>query len=501
MKTFDDVAGPDFDDHDSRPDPFVVAVTAVVALGLWIRPLVTSLWLDELGTWWVVKDGLQDAIDRAIEFHGQSPAYYVTAWASTTLFGKSELALRLPSLIAMAVATVLVYRLVLRLFDRETARLALFTFVASGPIAFAASDARPYACAIAALLAATVALVRWLDEGADRWGVAFVLLAGLAIWFHYLVALGFIAHAVYAAVRIRAGESRVSWGRLALAAAGLLVLVLPLAAQFASLWGRRGSLTTPDDPSPPDLFLALVAPVGPVALLLGALLARVTGAISLSRVPARHHTLAVLAPWLIVPPAFLFFLSVGTPLKLMSARYYLSAAPAAAIFLAWAIRAIEPSTARRIVAGVLAICSVAAYGESLKYGEDWASAASFVRSSAGPDTPVFIHPAFVESSQIDWLRDPVRRSYLTSPVAFYPMAGDLRLVPYLVEEDGIEYMEDELLEATTTDRFLLVTRYPQVPWATWMIGVLGDEGWDAEVVALAGLIQIWEFTRDGGAPV
>ena len=57
-------------------------LTAVVIFSLWLMPLVSSLWLDELGTWWVVKDGAGDAVHRALTFHGQSPLYYLIVWAA-----------------------------------------------------------------------------------------------------------------------------------------------------------------------------------------------------------------------------------------------------------------------------------------------------------------------------------------------------------------------------------------------------------------------------------
>ena len=36
---------------------WLAILTAVVIFSLWVMPLFSSLWLDELGTWWVVKDG------------------------------------------------------------------------------------------------------------------------------------------------------------------------------------------------------------------------------------------------------------------------------------------------------------------------------------------------------------------------------------------------------------------------------------------------------------
>ena len=66
---------------------WLAILTAVVIVSLWLMPLSSSLWLDELGTWWVVKDGAGDAIDRALTFHGQSPLYYLIVWSARVVGG------------------------------------------------------------------------------------------------------------------------------------------------------------------------------------------------------------------------------------------------------------------------------------------------------------------------------------------------------------------------------------------------------------------------------
>ncbi len=187
---------------------WLVILTAVVILSLWLMPLSSSLWLDELGTWWVVKDGAGDAIDRALTFHGQSPLYYLIVWSARVVGGRSEVVLRLPSLVAAGVSAFLLYRLARTLISREAARLTVLVFAATQTVAFGASEARPYAIATMVTIASTLALVRWLDDG-RRWSRALVyaLLAIAVVWMHYLFALVLVAHGVYALIRLRRGET------------------------------------------------------------------------------------------------------------------------------------------------------------------------------------------------------------------------------------------------------------------------------------------------------
>ena len=63
-------------------------------------------------------------LDRSVEFQSMPPTYFMIAWVARRVGGISEIALRVPSVIAMALATYLLYRLGRRLFDAETGLIA-----------------------------------------------------------------------------------------------------------------------------------------------------------------------------------------------------------------------------------------------------------------------------------------------------------------------------------------------------------------------------------------
>jgi mannosyltransferase len=71
-----------------------------VGLGLRLASIRESLWLDELSTLWAVEASFAEVIRRVPQVMGQSPFYFAIVWASLHTFGQSELALRLPSLLA-----------------------------------------------------------------------------------------------------------------------------------------------------------------------------------------------------------------------------------------------------------------------------------------------------------------------------------------------------------------------------------------------------------------
>jgi hypothetical protein len=117
------------------------------------------------------------------------------------------------------------------------------------------------------------------------------------------------------------------------------------------------------------------------------------------------------------------------------------------------------------------------------------------------DTVVLFHPAFVESAQIDWLRDPERSDYLASPLAYYPMPGRIEVLPYTLESGGQAYLDGLIGDLADEERFLLVTRYPGVPYREYLEGRLGPEQWTSRQVGTFGIIQMFEFMKDEASPL
>ena len=486
---------------EEAPEPghvrWLQILTVVVIASLWLVPLFSSLWLDELGTWWVVKDGLGDAAHRALTFHGQSPLYYVIVWATRVVGGHSEVVLRLPSLIAATASAFLLYRLARTLIGREAARLAVLVFVATNVVAFEASEARPYALATLAVIGSTYALVRWLDDG-RRWSPALVyaVLAVTVVWMHYLFALVLVPHALYAFIRLRRSDTDASARRLIAVAVIVTAGIVPLAIQLASLWDRRSTLSIPSEATVGGFAVVLLPPVLVISLFLGSLLARLGGPVRIAPAPARSSTLVLVGSWLLFPVITLFLVSTLTTVDFLSPRYFASMAPAIALFAGWAIASLEPASARRIVAAALAIFSVVAYFGTTKDGEDWRGAAAFERAHADAGTIVLLHPALIESTQLDWFSDPVKRSYLLSVQSYYPMEGRVIPMPYSLDHAARDYLEGLVEgELAGADRFLLVSRYPLVPFRDWLDGRLTPEGYGSRVIGWFGVIEVVEFSR------
>ena len=462
---------------------------------LWLRPIASSFWMDELVTWWTIKDSLSETIRRSLTYQGTSPLYYVISWGVSQV-GRSEWILRLPSLAAACVAVYLMYRLAIRLLDREFARLTVVAFVVWPAISFEASNARPYAIAIMLTVGAWLALVRWLDDGRRSDAVLYILCASLVIYTHYLFALVVPAQLLYALVRTREGSAAVRLRSLWLAGAVVAALSLPTIAQLLSLFGRSASLTIPGEVSVGWLSDLLVPAAAIGALVLGGTLAWLSDKVSLHFPPVRRSAVVLVVSWLLLPLLVLGTISLFTPLRFLTARYTLSAAPAACLLLAGCFRAIGPASARRIVVLVFVILSVLQLAGPFKALEDWRWAAAEAQDMRSGRTVVLLHPALVESSQLDWFADPERNSYLLNPTSYYDFPKPIIGVPYVVNAESEAYLGAQIdAVLPTVDTVVFVTRFPTVPFHEWLEGRLGELGWEVARVETRGSMVVVQFVR------
>ena len=484
---------------DARYHGRILWLLAILGGGvLWLRPIASSLWMDELVTWWTIKDSLGETVSRSLTYQGTSPLYYLISWSVAQL-GQAEWILRLPSLAAACAAVYLMYRLAIRLLDRDFARLTVVTFVVWPAISFEASNARPYAIAIMLAVGSWLALVRWMDEGRTKDALLYVLCGALVIYTHYLFIFIFPPQLLYALVRAREGSSNVRSRSIWLSMGAIAALSLPTVVQLLSLFGRSASLTIPGEVSVGWLSDLLLPAAAICALILGGALAWLSDTVSLRFPSVRRSAVVLVLAWLLFPLLTLGAISLFTPLRFLTARYTLSAAPAACLFLAGCFRAIAPPSARRVVVLVFVILSVLQLAGPFKAKEDWRWTAEQVHAMSSGRTVVLLHPALVESSQLDWFADPERNSYLLNPTSYYDFPGDIIGVPYLVNRDSEAYLAAQLDPVlSTVDSVVYVTRFPVVPYRAWLEGRLGELGWQVAKVESRGSMVVVQFVRTSG---
>src|SRR5581483_8229181 len=164
-------------------------------------PLPSSFWVDEMATVFVVQHGPNHP-SFAVAPQVPDSIYYQLPRAADSLFGSSEIAYRIPSVLLMALAILLIGLLARRLIHPNAGWFAVFVCLSMRGINDQAADARPYALGTAIAAASLWFLIRWLDA-AQWWdGALFVILAALLWRVHLLFWPFYVVLAVYAAARL-----------------------------------------------------------------------------------------------------------------------------------------------------------------------------------------------------------------------------------------------------------------------------------------------------------
>ena len=342
----------------------VPALAAAAVTGYGLGSL--SLWRDEAYSIEVARRPVSQIVTLLGHTDAVNGAYYLVLHVVIAALGTSAAAVRLPSVLAMAVAAGMT-----AVTGRRLARLAALPApaltgaiaglaVAAAPMAtWYAQEARSYA--IVAMLAtiAIYLLVRALGDPRWRWWAAYGLAVALAGAFNLLALLLVAAHAATVAAAwarrhaapppgVPAQQPR-PWRWLgAVAAAG--AVLSPLLVTGYSQRGQISWLGKPGLHDAVNLAISfagsrlLLVPVGVVAL--AGLAAGVAG-----RPAAQLPPAAVALPWLVLPPAILLAVSQISPAY--DARYVLYCLPALALLVAAGLAWLAQLAARTPLATAL----------------------------------------------------------------------------------------------------------------------------------------------------
>lgn len=157
-------------------------IYAVFALGLLLRlvNLNQSLWLDEAITVLAVKNNsLVELITKFSPGDFHPPLYYLLLKSWSNIFGYSEIALRIPSVIFGVAAIWFVYLIGQKLFSKRTGLIAALFLAVNPLVVYYAQEARMYSLAMM-LVAGSI----WFLLS-KRW-FWFVVFAAASIYTDYL---------------------------------------------------------------------------------------------------------------------------------------------------------------------------------------------------------------------------------------------------------------------------------------------------------------------------
>jgi len=457
---------------------------ALCLVRLWFMPLPSSFWLDEMATVFVAQQGsnhpsLADAAPQAWRSW-----YYPVIRINGAVLGYSEVATRLPSILAMAGFLVLLAGLARRLIHPEAAWFAVFACLALPGLNYQAANARPYALGMCAFAAALLFLVRWLDSGRWRDGLLFAASAALVVYIHLLFWPSCLVFVLYAAARVARGETPVNWRRAVLIFCLWASALLPVMAQTLSL--LRDARAHVIAPLPPLWqFLRSLE----LTLVLGcALAAWLIARVRRWRPDARKSPLSagvLIAGWWLCQPVLLYAFSWLTGDAVFVPRYLQLALPGATLASTAMAALFIPAGQWRRISVVLALAGFLFQGQWRQpwprhHNSDWRAAAGAVNQlEAAGEIPVICPSPFIEARPPAWRPDYPLPGFLYAHLAVYPISGKVYLFPFENSPEA-ESQASALAQGalSSSRRFLIYGWGPQVNfWRDWFARRPEFAGW------------------------
>jgi hypothetical protein len=491
---------------------------------LWLMPLPSSFWIDEMVTAFVIREGPNHpSLDAAPQV--TKSIYYILPRGADALFGSSEISYRLPSILAMGVALLLIARLAARLIHPQAAWFAAFACLALPGIDYEAVDARPYALGTCIAAAGLFFLVRWLDSAGWRHALLFTFFAALLWRVHLVYWPIYIVFILYPVVRMARGETRVSW----LTAGGVFVLLAialaPVPIDAVGLLREAKAHTM--DPPPTlgalarSLKFEFVVCCGVGAWLLSAwrtVPTKVPGNVNVtayrSHSPASRWlrrspgvalpsgaSLALILGWWLCQPVGLFVFSHLTGGSVLVARYLSIALPGAALTATVAAGLFVAPAHWKRISIVLATAALLLWGQ---WGvmrpqhdkTDWRAAAHRMNELAlTPDAPVICPSPFVEARPPVWRPDYTLPGFLYAHLLMYPIPGKPYLFPYEDSTEAKQYAERLFRETLfPSGRFIIYGGERIVSlWRDWFSRRPELAGWSQRSLGSFGKIEVVMF--------
>jgi hypothetical protein len=425
--------------------------------------------LDETASYWQVSGGFGKIWSRSALLPS-SIGYLYTLWAAKSILGSSEIALKIPSTLAMLGAVYFLFRVARELFEQDIAFLVCIFFALEPNVVFAATDARPYAFALLATNLAIFAFLRWMTRHEMRQAIMFGAAAAGILYFHYLFGAILPAFAIYY-LAVRRGSLKADARQLAAVVASFSLISLPLLYRILSLYHTRETHVVPEL-SLIRIALNTLAPMqtltGFVAALFLAALVRKVKLTVADCFPA-----ALLCPLLaLVPAAILIGVSTTTSLHLVIPRYFLVVAPGAALTWGLLTSRIDSRLLRQIFCvGLVGVTVFECFSSSdaRRHALNFKKAHAFVNANVARDhAPVLTCSVFIEADYEPLPTDRTGENALNSQFIYYPIDAPVVLLPLSLNDEARRIAGQAALAATQLhQRFLVVGSpncYPTIDW-------------------------------------
>jgi uncharacterized membrane protein len=396
----------------SRTNARLILAGLIVA-GLALRLAVPrGIWLDEAISIHQAHLSLHDMFSNLYYGDRQPPLHDLTLWATVRTLGNSELALRVPSIVAGTLVIPSLYELGRELYDRRTGLIAA-AFVAVSPLLiWYSQEVRMYAFVTLFGVLALLTQLRVIRKPSMLNWAAYILATAALLWSHYfgLLLIG-VQQAIFIGVLVHRHRSGDNFKPLALgyaySVAILVMQLIPLIGfahnQFTSTHAAAGSPSgTYDSLSfyavlanmawalwgyQPNATTELLAAMWPLLILLSLLL--------LGRGSSRQTLILGVAT---VVPVVLLLVVSAFDRSLFEVRYFLIVVPLLFLLIARLVTGwIRKPTAQLLVtAGVMATLLIGLADQQLNKNNprlfDFRGAIHKIEADAGPRSLILYEP-------------------------------------------------------------------------------------------------------------
>jgi hypothetical protein len=484
-----------------RIELLLATTLALCIIRLWLMPLPSSFWVDEMGTAFVVHNGASAPSLRAAPQVADSIYYWLPKLAEM-FAGMNEISYRLFSVFAMGGSLLAIAGIAARLFDTRAAWLAVFGCLAFKNIDYQASDARPYALGTLVLSVAILLLIRWMDSGRVRDEILFAAVASLLWWVHLVFWPFYILFFLYAGFRVEKGQTRAGRRQLLAIFSGIAVATAPVALRSLSLLHQASAHIVAPPPEFRDLILAVNLSLITGACTLAFLISRFSGWRS-PLTPASSASILLITGWWLLDPLTLFGFSRLTGSSIFVSRYMYLALPGAALTVLLLVALSVPpeqwkNLALGLGAGVLLFGGHWDHVWPPHHNSDWRGAARALKAAAGAaDMPVICPSPFIEARSPEWRPDYPVSGFLYANLAVYPPGGHLYPFPFESSPEVEKYARTLSIETLShAPRFAVYGGDRSVGfWRDWLSRRPELEEWDNRVLGRFGDVEVVVFAR------
>lgn len=450
--------------------PYGVALA--ISISVWFIAIRSPLFLDETWSYWQINAGFSQIWPRQV-ISLSFPAYAFILWLSTKVLGTSEVALRVPSVLAMLAAAYLLYRAAREMFSRETALIATLMFCVHPIIIFASINARPYAFA-ALMINAEILVVLRLRKSESLWMAApFGVLAAWIVYFQLLYVT--ILPAMVLCFFIgRADIGKKQWRQFGIALAAFAAAFLPLIPSLDFLLRTKRTHVYESATKLSQLLWTIAPGWLPVILLGALLLALMVAAVKPRREPgeaiARWKPMAC-AALALFPLLILYGVSAWTPLHTFTEIHRTGAVPGIALCWAIAISRFRPAARLTFCVAAVAVTAVVFFRspDARQPEYSWKHAVQVVEKNASADNAtVLVCSNFPESNYLPMPADP-KDSNLFAPLSYYKLSVPVVPLPRALNEAATQIGGQFLDEASQKrERFLAMGDAPSYKTLDWL---------------------------------